>query len=69
MAAQAILGPAFRITEERGRIVPADDDRPAALATWHPSAIVRARSPEERERMLAGLIADLAAAAEAVADR
>ena len=67
-AAQAIPGPAFRITEEGGRIFPAEGDRPAILATWHPSAILRARGPDERERMLAALVADLAAAAEAVAD-
>jgi DNA polymerase len=67
-AAQGIAGPDFRVTEERGRILPALDDRPRMLATWHPSAILRARTPDDRERMLAGLVGDLRSAADAVAD-
>jgi len=66
-AAQAIIGPSFRITERRGQILPADGERPRILATWHPSAILRARTSDDRDRMLAGLVADLETAAEAVA--
>jgi DNA polymerase len=66
-AAQGIAGPEFRITQGRGRILPAADGRPRMLATWHPSAVLRARTPEDRERLLAGLIGDLRMAAEAVA--
>ena len=33
------------------------------LATFHPSAILRARTPEDRERSMAGLVADLSTAA------
>ena len=66
-AAQEIAGPEFRITRGRGRIVPAADAHPRMLATWHPSAVLRARTQEDRERLLAGLIGDLRMAAEAVA--
>jgi DNA polymerase len=62
-AAQAIIGGEFRITERRGEIIPAVDGRPPVLATFHPSAILRARSPDDRERSMAALIADLSRAA------
>jgi uracil-DNA glycosylase len=65
-AAQAIIGRDFRITEQRGQVLPPVDGRPPVLATFHPSAILRARTPEDRERMLAALVADLSTAAEAV---
>lgn len=62
-AAQAILGRDFRITEQRGEILPAISAGPPVLATFHPSAILRARTPEDRERSMAALIADLSTAA------
>ena len=64
-AAQAIIGRDFRITEQRGQVLPARDGGPPILATFHPSAILRARTPEDRERMMAALVADLSTAAEA----
>ena len=66
-AAQAILGRDFRITEQRGEVLPAIDGGPPVLATFHPSAILRARTPEDRERSMAALVADLSRAAEYVA--
>lgn len=57
-AAQAILGRQLRITRERGVIVERPG-RPAALATWHPSAILRQADREDRARMRNELIADL----------
>jgi uracil-DNA glycosylase len=66
-AAQAIIGSEFRITERRGEIVPDVDGGPPVLATFHPSAILRARTPEDRERSMAALVADLSTAAEFVA--
>jgi DNA polymerase len=66
-AAQALLGPRFRITEERGQIVAAASIEPPILATYHPSAILRARTPEDRERMLAALVTDLSTAARTIA--
>ncbi|HEX6474356.1 MAG TPA: uracil-DNA glycosylase family protein, partial [Candidatus Limnocylindria bacterium] len=57
-AAQAILGADFRVTRERGRILDTSLERPA-LATIHPSAVLRSRSSEERAAALDGLVADL----------
>jgi DNA polymerase len=65
-AAQAIIGRDFKITERRGEIIPAVDGGLRLLATFHPSAILRARTPEDRERMLAALVGDLTIAAQAV---
>jgi len=66
-AAQAIAGGEFRITQRRGEIIPGVDRRPPVLATFHPSAILRARTPDDRERSMAALVADLSSAAEFVA--
>jgi DNA polymerase len=62
-AAQALLGKAFRITAQRGERVDVEG-RPSAIATWHPSAILRAKEHEDRERMRAELAADLEVAAQ-----
>jgi uracil-DNA glycosylase family protein len=62
-AAQAILGRDFRITEQRGEVLRPPAPLPRAIATFHPSAILRARTPLDRERMHAALVADLATAA------
>jgi DNA polymerase len=61
-AAQAIFGPEFRLTERRGQRL----DCPwagAALATLHPSAVVRIPDPTAKAAARDGLIADLALAA------
>jgi DNA polymerase len=68
-AAQAIIGRDFKITEQRGEVIPAVDGGPWLLATYHPSAILRARTPEDRERMLAALVGDLTIAADAIGRR
>ena len=68
-AAQALAGPAFRITERRGEVVQLDGDRPPMLATYHPSAILRARTSVDRDQMLAALVADLERAAAMTAGR
>jgi DNA polymerase len=57
-AAQAILGSAFRVTRERGHIL-ASPLGPPAMATVHPSAVLRSRTSEERTSALQSLIADL----------
>ncbi len=68
-AAQALLGPSFRVTVDHGKILdPATPGGPVRMATLHPSAILRARTPEDREDMRGTLVADLAAAAEHLAD-
>src|SRR6266545_3389993 len=61
-AAQAILGPAFRVSIEHGRLV----SSPLAvrvMATVHPSSILRA-NPESRDREMELLVADLPATGE-----
>jgi uracil-DNA glycosylase len=61
MAAQTLFGNAFRLTRERGHWL----DLPTgsrALATWHPSAILRMRSPD-REQAREQLLTDLQTAA------
>jgi DNA polymerase len=60
-AAQAILGKAFRITRERGSVQRTDATW-AVIATWHPSAVLRAPDEAVRERMRGELVADLQAA-------
>lgn len=60
-AAQAVLGAAFRVTRERGEVRETSLG-PPALATIHPSAVLRARSSEERKAALDGLVADLSLA-------
>ena len=59
-AAQSLLGPDFRVTRERGRVV----ESPAGpvLATVHPSAILRAPG-EARAAELQAFVRDLTAAA------
>ncbi len=72
-AAQALFGSAFRVTRQRGELL---DWPPAAgpyagstvpvegaLATIHPSAVLRARTPDERDTAYAGMVADPAVVA------
>jgi DNA polymerase len=66
-AAQALLGSAFRLTQARGKVQPAAEDGPAFLATYHPSALLRAPDEEARHRMFGELVDDLRAAARYVA--
>jgi len=74
-AAQALLGPSFRVTKQRGMLLPwpesayhpEDFAQPGGsaqvMATLHPSAILRA---DDRETAYKGLVADLAVAAGAL---
>lgn len=48
-AAQSLLGTGFRITQSHGEVQHADG-LPPIVATLHPSAILRARTDEDRER-------------------
>jgi uracil-DNA glycosylase len=67
VAAQSLLGPSFRITRERGKFLDSDL-APRVLATYHPSAILRAEG-HDRELMRADLVGDLAVVAEALSGR
>jgi uracil-DNA glycosylase len=78
-AAKALLGPSFRVTKSRGVLLAWPDaayhpedfvgevhDGAFVLATIHPSAVLRA---DDREEAYAGLVADLAVVAKALAGR
>jgi uracil-DNA glycosylase len=61
-AASALLGPSFRITQQRGQVVRRDPG-PDYVATFHPSAILRAPDAAARDTMYAALVDDLRTAA------
>jgi DNA polymerase len=62
-AAQAILGPAFRVSKDRGKLI-AHSTAPALIAALHPSAILRAPDTAAREASYQLLVTDLKLAAE-----
>jgi uracil-DNA glycosylase family protein len=57
-AAQSLMGGAFRITKLRGQVLPRNGGA-EILATYHPSAVLRAPLPSDRDRMKRELIQDL----------
>jgi len=57
-AAQSVLGPAFKVSKDRGRVMSSPYGVPA-IATVHPSSILRATDEESRDSALAAFIADL----------
>ncbi|MEU4194229.1 UdgX family uracil-DNA binding protein [Kribbella sp. NPDC026611] len=59
VAARSLIGPSFRVTQDRGKQVELADGRPA-VATVHPSSVVRS---QEFKRDLGLLVDDLRAAA------
>ena len=61
-AAQSVMGPGFRVSKQRGQVLPSPFGVPV-VATVHPSSILRATDDESREAALAGFIADLEVAA------
>ena len=63
-AAKALLGPSFKVSQERGRLVPSDL-APSVLATVHPSSILRTDGPE-REAAMEAFVDDLEVAATAL---
>jgi uracil-DNA glycosylase family protein len=65
-AAQALLGPDIRVTRDRGVLVPSRL-APHALATVHPSSILRQQTSEDRRREMARFIEDLRVVARALA--
>jgi uracil-DNA glycosylase len=64
-AAKALLGPDFRLTHHRGELLESAL-APVVAATIHPSAIVRDRDEESRERERAALVSDLRTVVRAV---
>jgi uracil-DNA glycosylase len=64
-AAQAVIARDFKVTRDRGAVVESRLGVPA-VATVHPSSILRAPDRTRRREGLAGLVRDLRLAAEAV---
>jgi DNA polymerase len=62
-AAQALLGPAFRVTRQRGEFI-RRPGLPLTMATVHPSSILRAPDQESRQLEMHAFIHDLRLAAE-----
>jgi uracil-DNA glycosylase family protein len=58
-AAQALLGPSFRVTQHRGEFVPSDL-APHVLATVHPSSLLRAPDEQSRRSGTKAFVDDLA---------
>ncbi len=63
-AAQAIFGPGFRVTRERGKVL-SSKLASRVLATVHPSSLLRQPDEESREREYKHFVADLRAAVKA----
>jgi uracil-DNA glycosylase family protein len=58
VAAQSFLGSSFKITKVHGKVQQAEG-LPPIIATLHPSAILRARTDEDRHRQRQTLVDDL----------
>jgi uracil-DNA glycosylase len=60
-ASQAIFGPSFRVTRERGKVL-SSKLAPKVVATVHPSSLLRQPDEESRQREYERFVADLRAA-------
>jgi uracil-DNA glycosylase len=67
-AAQAIFGPSFRVTRERGKVL-SSKFAPRVLATVHPSSLLRQPDEESRKREYESFVIDLRAALKAAGRR
>jgi DNA polymerase len=62
VAAQSLIGSSFKITIDHGRLQRVEG-LPPIIATLHPSAILRARTEEDRDRAMETFVHDLKEAA------
>lgn len=68
-AAKSLLGPSFRVTRQRGTLIPGPAGSGAQLiATIHPSAVLRGEE-DARQEMFDGLVSDLRVAASALGNQ
>lgn len=69
VAGEAIFGRGFRVRDHHGRLedVTVGECRGPVLSTVHPSSILRAQDDAARQEALAGFVADLVKAREALA--
>ncbi|SRR6266545_2842917 len=58
VAAKALMGSSFKLTEHRGELLPLSDSTARVLATTHPSAVLRAT---DRDAAFDALVGDLRA--------
>jgi uracil-DNA glycosylase len=65
-AAKVLLGPDFRIMKQRGQIFTGTGWAPKAMATLHPSAVLRAEDSAGQERLYGMLVSDLRLVAQTV---
>jgi len=63
-AGQAIFGPSFRVMRERGKVL-SSKFAPKAVATVHPSSLLRQPDEESRRREYKNFVADLRVAVKA----
>jgi DNA polymerase len=61
-AAQSVMGPAFRVSKQRGEVLESPFGIPV-VATVHPSSILRATDDESRDAAMTAFIKDLLVAA------
>ena len=64
-AAQALISPSYKVTRQRGTLVPSML-APHVLATVHPSSILRAPDEQAREREMRLFVDDLRAVAKVI---
>ena len=57
-AAQSLMGPQFRVTRDRGRVL-SSPWSPSLIATYHPSAVLRAGEPSHADEVYGALVQDL----------
>jgi DNA polymerase len=69
-AGQAIFGPSFRVTRERGKVLSSELTSSGCriVATVHPSSLLRQPDEESREREYAHFVADLRVAVKAAGE-
>ncbi|MFL6123344.1 UdgX family uracil-DNA binding protein [Actinophytocola sp.] len=65
-AAQSLLGTGFKVTQERGKVVELPERPARAVATVHPSSVLRS---DDREAAYQGLVEDLKSAASVIGQR
>jgi DNA polymerase len=58
-AAQALLGPSFRVTQSRGKSLKDTGIAPYVIATVHPASVLRAPDPKARESDRQAFVEDL----------
>ena len=66
VAAQSLLGTGFKVTKERGKVIDLPDRPARAVATVHPSSVLRS---DDREAAYQALVKDLKAAASSMGQR